>query len=104
MMVNAAAEKWGVDAAGITVSEGVISHSASSNSASFGDLAALAAQQPVPEAPVLKTPDQFVFIGKEVSRKDTGKTDGSAIYTQDINLPDMLTAMVWHTHRDSELP
>ncbi|MCG6438122.1 xanthine dehydrogenase family protein molybdopterin-binding subunit, partial [Vibrio parahaemolyticus] len=44
-----------------------------------------------------KTPEQFVFIGKQkVSRKDTGKNNGTAIFTQDIKLPGMLTAMVLH--------
>ena len=99
MLVNAAAEKWGVAANEVSVSSGIISHSGSTNSASFGELAGLAAKQPVPETPVLKTPDQFVYIGKEVTRKDTGKTDGTAIYTQDINLPDMLTALVAHAPR-----
>ena len=99
MLINAAAEKWGVAASEITVSQGIVSHSGSGKTAGFGELAGLAAKQPLPETPALKTPDQFVYIGKHVSRKDTGKTDGSAIYTQDINLPDMLTALVAHAPR-----
>ena len=99
MLINAAAEKWSVAADEITVSDGIISHASSGMSATFGDLAQLATKQQAPQEPVLKTPDQFVYIGKQVTRKDTGKTDGTAIYTQDINLPDMLTALVAHAPR-----
>ena len=99
MLVSAAAESWSVSADQITVENGVISHTSSGQSASFGELSQAAAIQPVPESPKLKTADQFVYIGKAVTRKDIGKTDGTAIFTQDINLPDMLTAMVAHAPR-----
>ncbi|EOB6258084.1 molybdopterin cofactor-binding domain-containing protein [Vibrio fluvialis] len=97
MLVAAAAQRWNVDANQIQVRAGIVSHG--NNKATFGELALDAAKQPVPdEASVkLKTPEQFVFIGKrKVSRKDTGKNNGTAIFTQDIKLPGMLTAMVLH--------
>ncbi|ELL9329280.1 molybdopterin cofactor-binding domain-containing protein [Vibrio fluvialis] len=97
MLVAAAAQRWNVDANQIQVRAGIVSHG--NNKATFGELALDAAKQPVPdEASVkLKTPEQFVFIGKQkVSRKDTGKNNGTAIFTQDIKLPGMLTAMVLH--------
>lgn len=97
MLVAAAAQRWNVDANQIQVRAGIVSHG--NNKATFGELALDAAKQTVPdEASVkLKTPEQFVFIGKQkVSRKDTGKNNGTAIFTQDIKLPGMLTAMVLH--------
>ncbi|MBL4242288.1 xanthine dehydrogenase family protein molybdopterin-binding subunit [Vibrio fluvialis] len=97
MLVAAAAQRWNVDANQIQVRAGIVSHG--NKKATFGELALDAAKQPVPdEASVkLKTPEQFVFIGKQkVSRKDTGKNNGTAIFTQDIKLPGMLTAMVLH--------
>lgn len=97
MLVAAAAKRWGVPASEIQVKAGVVTHG--SNKAQFGELAEDAAAQPMPdEASVtLKTPEQFVFIGKQkVSRKDIGKNDGTAIFTQDIKFPGMLTAMVLH--------
>ncbi|AMF92525.1 xanthine dehydrogenase family protein molybdopterin-binding subunit [Vibrio fluvialis] len=97
MLVAAAAQRWNVDASQIQVRAGIVSHG--NKKATFGELALDAAKQPVPdEASVkLKTPEQFVFIGKrKVSRKDTGKNNGTAIFTQDIKLPGMLTAMVLH--------
>lgn len=97
MLVAAAAKKWGVNADEIVVSSGVVSHG--SKQASFGDLAEEAAKMPVPEPSTvsLKSPDDFTLIGKtKLSRKDTGKNNGTAIFTQDFKLPDMLTAMVLH--------
>lgn len=100
MLVAAAAARWNVDAQEIVVSEGLVSHG--SRTASFGDLAVEAAQQPVPaiESLSLKSPSQFKFIGKEeLARKDAGKNDGTATFTQDVKLPGMLTATVVHSPR-----
>ena len=97
MIVTAAAEQWGVSIDDISVSSGVVS--SGNQSASLGDLAEAAAGQPIPESVTLKDPADFVFIGKYVARKDIGKTDGTAIFTQDIKLPGMLTAVVAHAPR-----
>ncbi len=96
MLVAAAAKRWSVASKDISVSKGVIS--AGSNRATFGELARAAALQMVPDAETLKLkkPSDFVYIGKDLKRKDTGKSDGSAIFTQDIKLPGMLTAAVAH--------
>ena len=99
MLVSAAAQLWQVPINEIKVEAGTLSHSGSGNTASFGELTEVASSQVVPETVVLKTPEEFVYIGKTVERKDSGKTDGTAIYTQDINLPDMLTALVAHAPR-----
>ena len=100
MLVAAAAAEWSVPAAEITVTEGVVRHSTSGRSAGFGELAALAADQPVPSEVTLKSPEQFVLIGKVAPRRDSsGKTDGSAQFTQDIHLPDMQVAVVAHPPR-----
>lgn len=97
MLVAAAAKKWGVSSDEIVVSSGVVSHG--SKQASFGDLAEEAAKMPVPDPSTvpLKSPEDFTLIGRtKLSRKDTGKNNGTAIFTQDFKLPDMLTAMVLH--------
>ena len=100
MFVSAAATKWGVPAAEITVSNGVIAH-ASGKQAGFGELIEEAAKVPPPEKPVLKNPKAFTLIGTDrVRRKDSqAKSDGTARYTQDVRLPDMLTAVVAHPPR-----
>jgi isoquinoline 1-oxidoreductase beta subunit len=101
MLVGAAAERWQVPAAEIGVRDGVVSHAASGNSTGFGALAEAAARQPVPEAPSLKDPSRFRLIGNPALRRKDGapKCDGRAIFTQDVRLPNMLTAVVAHPPR-----
>lgn len=95
MLVAAAAKRWGVPAAEVTVSKGVVSHGA--NKASFGELAADAALVTPPEKPVLKTPDKFTLIGKDVPKVDSvAKTDGSAVFTMDIRRPGMVHSAILH--------
>ena len=101
MLVSAAAEQWKVPAAEITVSKGTISHAASRKQASFGQFADSAAKQPVPaaESIKLKDPKNFTLIGStNTPRKDSkGKTDGTALFTQDVKLPGMLVAVLAHS-------
>jgi len=97
MFVQAAATKWGVPASEITVANGVLAHP-SGKQAGFGELVADAAKMAPPESPKLKDPKTFTLIGADrVRRKDSqAKSDGTARYTQDVRLPDMLVAMVAH--------
>ena len=100
MLVSAAARQWSVSEDDISVSQGMVKHSASGRQASFGELAEAAGNEPVPETVLLKDPEDFQLIGKGVSRKDSSdKIDGSAVFTQDIQLPGMLTALVAHPPR-----
>jgi isoquinoline 1-oxidoreductase beta subunit len=100
MLVAAAAERWGVPAKEITVKRGTLIHDSSSRSFTFGDLAALAAQQALPETVVLKSREQYVLIGSDFPRVDVfDKTNGTAVFTQDFKLPGMLTAVVAHAPR-----
>ncbi len=100
MLVAAAAERWAVPAGEITIARGVVSHAASGRKATFGELAAAAATQVLPSEPSLKSPEQFALIGKPVQRTDAhAKSTGTAVYTQDVKLPGMLTAVVLHPPR-----
>lgn len=100
MFVQAAANKWGVPAGEITVSNGVIAHP-SGKQAGFGELVAEAAKVAPPTAPQLKDPKAFTLVGTDrVRRKDSGaKSSGTAKYTQDVRLQEMLIAMVAHAPR-----
>jgi isoquinoline 1-oxidoreductase beta subunit len=100
MLVAAAAEAWGVPANALTVSKGVIAHAASGKSGSFGEFAEAAATQTPPAVPVLKTPDKFVYIGKETPKLDTGiKSTGEAIFSLDVYRDGMLTVVVAHPRK-----
>ena len=101
MFVQAAAAKWSVPAGEITVKDSVVSHAGSAKSAGFADLLADAAKIAPPAVPVLKDPKSFTLIGTDrVRRKDSqAKSEGAARFTQDVHLPNMLTAMVAHAPR-----
>lgn len=101
MLVQAAAAQWNVPPASLAVANGVVRHAASGRSAGFGELAGPAARFDPPQDPVLKRPDQFTLIGtRRVRRLDSlPKSNGSQVYTQDVRLPDMLTAMVARSPR-----
>ena len=99
MFVQAAAIKWNVPAGQITVKDSVVS--GGGKSAGFGELIADAAKVTPPENPTLKDPKTFTLIGTDrVRRKDSLiKSNGTARYTQDVQLPDMLVAVVAHAPR-----
>lgn len=100
MLVQAAAARWQVPVAEITVKDGVVRHAASGREARFGELAEAAAALPVPQQVSLKDPKDFSLIGRHIPRKDSpAKTTGRARFTQDIKLPGMLVAVVAHPPR-----
>jgi len=100
MLVTAAAQRWKVAPADITVANGVVMHKASGQKATFGQLAHAASEQAAPADVKLKDPASFRLIGRQAPRRDSlAKTTGKAIFTQDIHLPGMLTAVVAHSPR-----
>jgi isoquinoline 1-oxidoreductase beta subunit len=101
MFVQAAAARWQAPAGQITVKDSVVTHAAGGRAASFAELLTEAGKQAPPKTPVLKNPSQFTLIGTDrVRRKDArGKSTGTTRYTQDVHLPNMLTAMVAHSPR-----
>ena len=95
MLVEAAAQEWGVPAGEVQVARGVISH-ASGKSAGFGELADRAAGV-TPRAEVkLKDPSAWVHIGNENLRRldSVAKSTGAQQFPIDVRLPGMLTAVL----------
>lgn len=94
MLVQAAADTWGVPAAECRVKAGTVSH-ASGRSARFGELAARAAALPLPEGVALKTPEQFRLIGQPLHRLEAdAKARGQAQFGLDVLLPNQRFASV----------
>jgi len=96
MLVAAAADAWKVPASEVKVAKGVLSH-ASGKHATFGQMAEAASRQQVPGKPALKADKDFTLIGKNGStpRVDSpSKCNGSAVYTIDVKLPGLLTAVI----------
>jgi len=95
MLIEAAAQRWGVPAAECSAANSVITHAPSKRTIRYGEVAAAAGQLPVPTDVTLKTPAQWTLIGKGVKRLDTvDKLSGKQIFAIDVKLPDMLNAAI----------
>ncbi|MGA7795296.1 MAG: xanthine dehydrogenase family protein molybdopterin-binding subunit [Candidatus Acidiferrales bacterium] len=95
MLLEAAAQKWSVDASQCSAENNTILHAPTKRRLSYGSLAEAAAKLPVPQNVALKTPSQYTLIGKSTKRLDTpDKVNGSAKYGIDVRLPGMLYAVI----------
>jgi len=97
MLELAAAEQWGVPVAECYAEQHQVTHKPSGKSLGYGDLAALAAKQDMPDkdSVQLKSPDQFRYIGKGMALKNLRDfTEGTADYGIDTQLPGMLYASI----------
>ncbi|MBE1283661.1 MAG: molybdopterin-dependent oxidoreductase [Rhodobacteraceae bacterium] len=94
MLIQAAAQEWGVASTDLSIENGVIQ--GAGKSASLGDFVAAAAQIEAPAEPRLKDPSEFRLIGNpDVRRLDSEiKGNGKAIYAMDLHLPNQMIAMI----------
>ena len=98
MLVQAAANQWGVSPAECLAVNSIITHQASGRSTSFGKVAAAAAKLPVPDAKgiELKDPKRWKVIGKPMDRLDSlaDKVTGKQVFAIDLKMPGMLNATI----------
>ena len=95
MLLMAAAERFGVRPDECTAARSHVTHAASRQSATFGDLAKAAAAIPAPSNPTFKDPDTYTIRRTSQPRFDIPpKVDGSLGYGIDFTLPGMLYAAV----------
>ena len=95
MLIQAAAQKWGVDRAQLHAENSVVVNAATGAKATYGELADAAAQAPPPTGVPLKNPSQYKIIGTPRKRLDTPeKVNGKATFGIDVRVPDMLHAVV----------
>ena len=95
MLVTAAARRFKVKEAEVSVASGVLS--AGSQRAGFGEMAAAAMQLPVPEKVVLKDHARFSRIGKPTGRLDAvAKSTGQQAFGIDARAPGMKTVLLVH--------
>ncbi len=95
LLVTAAANRWGVDAASCTVQRAVVSHPKSGRKLTYGALAKAAAALPIPAKVTLKEPAAFTLIGKPLRRIDApGKVTGATQFGMDVKVPGMKIATV----------
>jgi len=95
MLIQAAAQKWGVDKSQCRAENSMVINTATNARLSYGSLADAAALLPTPTGVALKTPAQYKIIGKSKKRLDTpSKTDGSATFGIDVRMPGLLYAVI----------
>ena len=95
MLLQAAAERFGVPVSECAAAASRVTHAASGQSASFGELARAATAIPVPPHPALKDPDAYTIRRTARKRFDIPpKVDGSVTFGIDFTLPGMLHAAV----------
>ena len=94
MLVEAAAEKWGVSEKQCVAKEGKVLHP-DGRSLTFGQLVEAASKLPVPENPALKESKSYNTIGTHKKLLDLqDKVSGKIIYGIDFTVPGMCTAVV----------
>jgi isoquinoline 1-oxidoreductase subunit beta len=98
MLEAAAAKRWGVPATEVKAVNHEVVHAASGRRLGFGELAADAAKEPVPDVAglKLKDPKDFRYLGKgEIGIVDLRDiTVGTAHYGSDTRLPGMKYAVI----------
>jgi isoquinoline 1-oxidoreductase beta subunit len=97
MLVQAAAEGWGVPAAECQAEAGLITHTPTGRKTTYGRVAAAAARLTPPDAAgvVLKDAKDWKIAGKRLARLDTfKKTTGAQNYGIDLRLGGMLNAAI----------
>ncbi len=94
MLVQAAAARWGVDAARLRTQAGVVI-GPGGRRAGYGELAQAAMALPVPTSVTLKDPKQFRLIGQPTGRLDAAaKSSGRQSFGIDMARPGQLTAVI----------
>ncbi|MGH8441585.1 MAG: xanthine dehydrogenase family protein molybdopterin-binding subunit, partial [Nevskiaceae bacterium] len=95
MLVQAAADAWGVPVADCGAANSVITHKPSGRTTTYGKVAEAAAKLTPPANVTLKDPKDWKLIGKSVKRLDTlPKVTGAQVYGFDLKLPGMLNAAI----------
>jgi isoquinoline 1-oxidoreductase subunit beta len=85
MLVEAAAKRWNVDPASCRAQSGEVLHPSTGRKLKYGEVAADAAQMPVPGSVPLKRPEDFKLIGTPAKRLDApAKVNGTAVYGIDV--------------------
>jgi isoquinoline 1-oxidoreductase beta subunit len=101
VLLQNAAEKWGVDASSLKTAPGVVINPANGQRLTYGQIASFGKiPNPLPaiDAKELKARKDFRLIGKTVPRRDTPlKVNGTALYAIDVRLPGMVYATALHS-------
>jgi len=97
MLLQAAATSWNLPIAELTTDKGIISHPASGKTAGYGEMASLAASQPVPTDVRLKDITDFSIVSTSRKNVDAEKiVTGKPLFGLDYQREGMRIAMIVH--------
>jgi isoquinoline 1-oxidoreductase beta subunit len=97
LLISAAAGAWKVQNGECIARQSAVVHEPSGRTLTYGELAAVAASLPVPDAEKisLKPPKDFRYMGKPMPRVDTpAKITGCGTFGIDVRVPGMLYAVI----------
>lgn len=93
LLLRAAASRWSVPVAELTIADSRVMHAGSSRSAGYDEFIEAATQLEPTQRPALKDPADYRIVGTPRKRLDVpAKVDGTAVYAVDVRLPGMLHA------------
>ncbi len=108
LLVESAADRWGVPVAELETEPSVVVHPASERRLSYGEIASFTeAPETLPEIEIeeLKPFGQHRYLGSDIPRRDVpSKTDGSAEFGIDVQVPGMVYASVLRAPVEGEEP
>jgi isoquinoline 1-oxidoreductase beta subunit len=97
MLIQAAAERWGVNPNACKATKGQVMTGPRQKRLAYGELVEAASKLTVPSFSTvpLKNPDDFVLVGRDTPRVDVpSKVDGTARFGLDVRVPGMLFAVI----------
>jgi isoquinoline 1-oxidoreductase subunit beta len=101
VLMTTVADMWDVSLRELKTEPGVVIHKTSKRQLSYGEIIRhikTVDQLPKITEAELKSEDDFRIIGSDIPRYDVpAKVNGSALYSIDVDLPDMLFATVLHS-------
>ncbi|MCJ7815625.1 MAG: molybdopterin-dependent oxidoreductase [Xanthomonadales bacterium] len=97
MLIAAAAQTWNIPVENCYAKSHAVYNRVNDLELTYGELVALASTLPVPGEPVLKTRDQFSYIGKSLQRHDQrDMAVGKRIFGADKKVPGVKYAAIKH--------
>ena len=95
MLLEAAAQRWNLDSAQLSVADGVIAHPPSGRRVGFGDLVVAASKLEVPQQPRLRSKHERRYVGSASGRRDAAAiVNGTALYGADVRPPGLRFAAI----------
>jgi len=94
MLISAAANVWQISAAQCHASESYV-YGPKGRRITFGEVASIAANIPIPALPTFKEPSQYKLLGRSIPRKALAPiVSGDTCYGIDVEVPNMLVASI----------